>query len=338
MKYRIRSIRWVVAILFLLVGAYEASSQAAPTMQIGLNRIEGRISDESNMGVNNAFVELYNNFGTMVSRQRSSAGGRFSFRGMGPGRYTISVKPFGTNLLEESKDIEVNNQSSRSDTVLVDFQLRVDKRFRRDEQPGIVGTVFAQDVPPAAERLYKLAVEGFPSQPDRALLDLEEAIKLFPRYFNALAALGKAQIIAGKYQVGYPYLLKAIDENPRCADCYYSLAIAFYKLNELPAAKKAIDAAVLLQRQAPSVRLLEGIIYRLDNDLAAAERALLAAKSLFKTPNPEVHWQLSLVYNRLKRNQEAADELEQYLKVKTEMDDKEKQNVRNLIAKLRNTK
>jgi hypothetical protein len=41
------------------------------------------------------------------------------------------------------------------------------------------------------------------------------------------------------------------------------------------------------------------------------------------------------VYNRQNRNEEAANELEQYLKIKPDMKDAEKQNVRELIAKLR---
>jgi tetratricopeptide (TPR) repeat protein len=153
-----------------------------------------------------------------------------------------------------------------------------------------------------------------------------------------LAALGEAYVTRGKYDTGYPYLLRAIDVNAKCGDCYYSLAVAFYRLEQLPAATKAIDAAVLLQPGSPEVYLLQGIICRLNNDLPAAEKALLTAKTLFKEPNPEVFWQLSIVYNRLKRNQEAADELELYLKSKPDMTKAEKDNVHNLITKLRNSK
>lgn len=335
MKYCNYSIRWIV-IFLLLAGSAEVFAQRT-AMVVGLNRIEGRIVDESNMGVNNAYVELYDNFGALVAQQRSSSQGRFSFRGMGPGRYVISVKPFGTNLKEDSKDIEINNQSSRSDMVMVDFRLVTDKRFRADDL-GVVGTTFAQEVPPEAKRLYKSGVEGIQSRPDRSVIELEEAIKLFPRYFDALAALGKTYVIRGKYEAGYPYLLRAIDVNSRCSDCYYSLSLAFYKLNQLRAATMAIDAAVTLQPKVPAIRLLQGIIYRLNNDLKRAENSLVMAKSLFKVPNSEVHWQLSLVYNRLNRNREAADELEQYLKIKAELNDAEKENVRNLIARLRNSK
>lgn len=322
-------------VLFLIVGSASAISQV--TSGLSINRIEGVVVDQSNSGVGNAYVELYDTNGSLVARQRTREQGRFSFRGMGPGRYTIIVKPFGTNLKEDSKDIEINNQNSRSDTVIVEFRLIPDKRFE-NSQPSVVGTIFAQEVPADAERLYKTGIERIESKPEQGAKDLEEAIKIFPRYFNALAALGKANIVRGKYELGYPYLLTAIDVNNKCGDCYYSLAIAFYKLDQLPAATKAIDAAVMLQPATAVIRLLQGIVYRLNNDLPGAEKALLTAKTLYKEPNSEVHWQLSLVYNRLKRNQEAANELEEYLKTKPDLSKSEKESVRDLISRLRNSK
>jgi tetratricopeptide (TPR) repeat protein len=320
-------------ILLIVAGATEIFAQRS-AMTIGLNRIEGRITDESNNGIDNVYVELYDNYGSLVNRQRSSGQGRFSFRGMQPGRYVLEVKPFGTNFAEDSKEIEINNQSSRSDTVVADFRLHPDKRFENTEL-GVVGTVFAQEVPAEARRLYNSGVEGIQSRPDKALAELEGAVKLFPQYFDALAALGKAHILKGRYETGYPFLLRAIDVNSKCFDCYYSLSLAFYKLEQLRAATMAIEATVVLEPKSPAARLLQGMIYRLDNKLAAAEKALLLAKSLYKVPNSEVHWQLSVVYNRLKRNQEAADELEQYLKTKSDITAAEKENVRDLIVKLR---
>lgn len=326
-----------VTLLILLMFCLMVQGQQSAPMGLGLNRIEGRVMDSSNLGVNNVYVELYDNVGSLISRQRSSGQGRFSFRGMGPGRYTITVKPYGTNFLEDSREIEINNQFSRSDTVMVDFRLRPDNRFR-PEDLGIVGTVFAQEVPEDARRRFKAGVENFRSDPVSSVADLEMAIKIFPTYFDALAALGKIHVIKGKYSDGYPYLLRAIDINTKCSDCYYSLSLAFYKLGEMQAALKAVDAAVVLQPQNNIVRLLQGIIYRSNKDYTSAEKALLAAKALSKDPVPEIHWQLSLLYNRTGRNSEAASELESYLKSKNDLSKDEKQQINQLIAKLRQSR
>ena len=325
-------------LLLILAAAaviFSCSADVLSQSRRGINRVEGTIKDITNQPVYNAYVELYNDIGTLIDRQRSSVQGRFSFRGMGPGRYVVQVKPFGTNLQEDSKEIELNNQTTGSDFVMVDFRLRPDRRYTADI--GITGSVFAQEVPSDARKLYNSAIDSLEKDPAKGIAELEEAIKIFPTYFDALAALGKSHVLKGEYDKGYPHLLKAIDINVKCADCFYSLGLAFYKLDQLPAAVKAIDAAATLQPQVPVIRLLQGLIYRLNGDLANAEKALVQAKSLFKQPNYEVNWQLSMVYNRLNRNAEAADELEEYIKVKPDIDAAEKKHVRELIAKLRKT-
>lgn len=332
MNKRSHIVVWAVTLL-LFAGVSQSTAQSTGLMQVGLNRIEGRVTEPSNNGVN-AFVELYDNFGTLINRQRAAGQGRFNFRGMPAGRYTIVVKPYGTNFLEDSREIEINNQTGRSDTVFVEFRLRVDKRFR-NELPGILGTVYAQEVPDEAKKLYDAAVDKLTSDPEKAKADLEAAIKAFPQYFNALSVLGKTLVVTGKYQEGYPYLLKALDVNAKCSDCLYSLAIAFYKLDELPAANKAITEASKQQPQASAIHLLHGIILRLQKDLPNAEKQLLLAKSLTRTPNPEIHYQLSFVYNRQGRNDEAANELEAYLKYSEELSKEEKESTKKLIERLR---
>ena len=161
----IRNFPLIFLFLTLLAGSLEVAAQRSSSLAIGLNRIEGRVVDQSNNGVYNAYVELYDNYGAMMGSQRTSEQGRFSFRGMGPGRYVVAVKPFGTNLKEDSREIEVNNQYSRSDTVIVDFRLLPDKRFE-STQPSVVGTIFAQEVPADAERLYKSGIDRIQSKPE----------------------------------------------------------------------------------------------------------------------------------------------------------------------------
>ena len=330
------NIRTCSIVLAVIAGIFSLSFQVGA--QIGVNSVEGFIYDDSRDPVYNAYVELYNEIGTLVDRQRSSNSGRFIFRGMPAGRYTITVKPYGTNLQEDTKDFEIVTTFNRSDSIHLDFHLRMDRRFTQQEQ-AIVGTVYAQDVPEQARNLFKEALDDLKNHKDqKAIGELEEALKIFPTYFDALASLGKKLILTGSYEKGYPFLLRAIDINSRCADCYYTLGIAFYKIDQFPAAIKAAEASIVLQPDAPGNRLLLGMVLRLNGDLSKAEKVLLTAKSLYKEPNPEVHWQLSLVYNKENRNSEAADELEQYLKAKPDISDADKQGVRDLIAKLRKSK
>jgi hypothetical protein len=331
-----KKLKIVLLLCTVLISFHNVLAQRSNERVIS-NSIEGTVFDEYRKPVVNAFVELYNSLGVLMGNQRTTAGGRFSFRRLGPGRYSVTVKPTMTNLLEETQTVEITNQFGQSETTFLDFRLQIDRRFLHS-YPLVTGSVFAQDVPNEARRLFRAGIEKLGSDPLRGLEDLEQAVGLFPNYFDALTALGKAHIMAGNYEKGYPYLLKAIDVNQKCADCYYALGLAFYKLEQIPAAVKAINAAAFLQPQVVNVRLLQGIILHSAKDLQGAETALLAATSMSREPIPDSHYYLALVYNKQGRNQEAADQLELYLKADKKIPNLKKEETKALIEKLRKPK
>jgi len=80
--------------------------------------------------------------------------------------------------------------------------------------------------------------------------------------------------------------------------------------------------------------LLYGTVLRMSGSLDQALATLLKAEKLSKeAPIAEIHWQLALLYNKLNRNKEAADELETYLKIDPNVPNKKQ--VQDLIQKLR---
>src|SRR5204863_7272586 len=114
------------------------------------------------------------------------------------------------------------------------------------------------------------------------------------------------------YDKAYPYLLKAIDVNQRSAPTYYSLSYVFYQLKQYPAALEAARATTHLAPASVDAQLLYGTVLRITGSYAEAATTLLKANSLAKKMNAEVHWQLSLLYNRLNRTQGSIDELETF--------------------------
>jgi tetratricopeptide (TPR) repeat protein len=111
------------------------------------------------------------------------------------------------------------------------------------------------------------------------------------------------------------------------------LAFAFYQLKQYPAALEAAKATTMLAPGSIDAQLLFGTLLRITGNYTEAETVLLKANSLAKKMNAEVHWQLSLLYNRLNRNQDTIDELETFIKLVPDSPDKNK--IREMIAKLR---
>ena len=289
--------------------------------------------DPNHRPVENLYVELLNDVDSVIQRTKTNASGRFSFVGVPPGRLIVRVLTFGTNFAEQTQEVIIVQTRNSNDIDYVDVTLRYDKRSRGPEPEMAGGVVFVQEIPPAARTSYLRGIADFGKDPDRGLAEVEEATKIFPNYFDALNWLGREYVSRGNYEKGYPYLLRAIDVNQRDAATYYSLSYAFYQMKQYPAALEAAKASTMLMPASIDAQLLFGTILRIMGSYTDAETALLNANSLAKKMNAEVHWQLSLLYNRLNRNQDTINELETFMKLVPDTPDKDK--IRNMIAKLK---
>jgi len=298
-----------------------------------VNRIEGQVYDPSRRPVQNLYVELLNEVDSVIQRTKTNASGRFSFVGVPPGHLRVRVVTFGTNFLEQTQEVDVIQTRNNNDVSYIDINLRYETRRRGPETDLPAGVIFVQDIPPAAKVSYLKGVADFEKDPEKGLLEVEDAIKVFPEYFDALNWLGKEYVARRNYDKAYPYLLKAIDVNQRSAPTYYSLSYAFYQLKQYPAALEAARAATVLAPASVDAQLLYGTVLRIAGNYPEAETALLRANALSKKMNAEVHWQLSLLYNRLNRNQDTIDELETFIKLVPDSPDKDK--IRDMIAKLK---
>lgn len=315
------------------VAAHNSTSDLASN-NVVINRIEGIVWDPYRRPVRDLYVELQNENYFAFARARTDSAGRFSFTGVSSGHFNIRVITSGTNYLEYTESIDlVSVVRGGSDSVYLEIYLKLDTNKVSSGLAEITDAIFVQDVPEAARKLYKEGIKNL-EKGELGFAEIEEALKIFPTYFDALNTLGTNYVARKEYQKSLAYLIRAVDVNQRSFSTYYALAYACYELDHRPEALDAARAATILQPRSFNAQLLYGTLLRLDHSYEKAEIALSEAKKLSqKRPVPEVHWQLALLYNRLGRNQEAADELEIYLKLQPEAPDRKA--IQDTIAKLR---
>ncbi len=284
------------------------------------SRITGNVFGSDRRPVAEVVVELLNELGSILMRQKTGGGGDYSFGGLTTGRFTVRVRPFGTNYEEQSQEVElVTYVGGRqiADMQQRDFYLK--QRKTASNRPlGNPGIVFAQDVPEVAKKLFESGVEHLDgNRVDAGLKDLTDAITAFPDYYAALERLGLEQIKLGKLEDARNRLEKAVAVNERASNCWYGLAYTYFGLAQIEKAVSAAKKAATLSPNSPEIALFLGLALRKNTQYVEAEAALLNAVKLSDGTLADAHWNLALLYtHNLKKYKESADELEKYLKLK----------------------
>lgn len=302
----------------------------------GGNSINGMVFGLERAPVAEANVELLDEYGRLVQRQRTDGSGRYFFNGMPQGRYTVRVIPYQTDYEEAEQTDEIinlvgTNQSGQRTTrafqnLQMDFYLRLRKGVAQT-----TGIIFAQDVPAPAKKLYEKAVENLNNKKEKeGLAGLKAAIEAFPDYYIALERLGTQYVQLKHYEAAAILLNRAVTINPRSFRSWYGLAYSLNSLNQRSDALTAVQKALEIYTESPDALVLSGILLRQNKKFPESEKNLQKAIEVSKNKFAVAHWHLALLYgNDMKRYSDAAKELKIYLKMQPDLKDIE--NIKSLI-------
>lgn len=318
-------------LLFLMTLPYPA--KAAST-------ITGTVYDKQRNPLPNLDVELLNDFYQTRNRTQTDGAGRYHFAGLPDGRYTVRVHAFRFDLQDQEIPVEIVTVNVRGGEgtgyFQQDFYLVPRKGGLAETE---IGVVFAQDVPEAAKKAYELADREFKvKRTAEGIKALNEALKVFPKYYLALHRMGKELFIEKRCEEAVPLLIRAAEVNPKSATTLYYLGYSLHKMGTDydKAAYASLSNAVILAPASMQVLFALGSVERNLGKYLDAEKHLVQAKKLSKTPIPEIHKELAQLYaDDLKKYGEAADELEIYLKA-TKMEGTAAADTKKVIAGLRN--
>lgn len=330
--------------LFCSIGLYQIAILIflfSLSGQAQTNSISGIVFDQTNrQPVTQVDVELMNELYSTLKRTRTDGSGRYYFSGISAGSFKIKVLTYATNYETQTQDANIVNfgvSGGRvsSDNVYLDFYLKLDPRKINTNSGGILEAVFVQEIPSAASKLYNKALSKLGNEKDEGLTLLEQAIQLFPEYYNALNRLGNEYVHRKEYAKAISILRRATTVNQKSFSSFYALGVANFNAGFLKEAVEAMHIAVTLDTQSTNANLWYGRLLRMSKNYELSEKTLLKLKeSLKKSPIADVHWQLALLYNSTKKYKNAAEELESFLKVQP--DSRDAEQIKRLIAHLKN--
>ena len=339
----------VFAAALVAIPTVTASRAAGPYLNIALpqqarrNSITGHIFGESRRPLADVFIELLDDLGVTVNRTRTNASGRYEFTGLAEGRFRVRVLPYGTVYAEQVQEVIISNVSARgggtgSEIQQKDFYLRLRPEFSAGPFTS-PGTVFVQEVPEAAKKLYEKGVGELRAKKEKEGFEsLRQALAAFPDYFLALDRLGTEYAVRGNTNPAYfeaarVLLTKAVGVNPGSFSSTFGLGFAQYHLRMTDGAVENFQRAVKLYDKSVNGHLWLGVALKKLGKLSQAEASLTRANKLGNGKVAEVHLRLAEIYSEQKRYKEAADELELFLKNQQDARDAEK--IRQLITQLR---
>ena len=320
----------VLGIFIALLGASAGGtnpSHVFTTQQV--TSISGHVSDNGRNPIPDLQVELLDDVDSVIARTKTDDSGLFSFRRLGNGVFQIRVQTYGTTFIGQTQRVQLGRGRAFEQ---VDFVLASKGSSATAAIPGVV---FAQEVPDKARKQYErgIALLQKSEQRKEGVAALENAIEIFPPYFEALHVLGIEYVKEQDYDRAIPVLTKAIEVNRQAYPSLYTLSIAQYNLKLVPEAIESMKRAMALNQQSMVANLWLGMLLRQTDKFDEAETYLKQADHLAASKSPDVHWQLALLFNQVKRYKEAADELELFLKV--EPDAKDTELIKKLIKKFR---
>lgn len=309
----------------------------------GRNSISGNVFGETRRPLVDVHVELLDGYGGTYSRTKTNGAGRYTFFGLPDGRYQVKVLPFGTDYIEQVQDVSLLPVSaipgSGAESQQVDFYLRVKKGANAGPFAAPPGTVFAQEVPEAARKLYDKGVGELREKKEQeGFASLRQALEVFPNYYLALDRLGTEYAVRGNqdkryFEAAHILLSKALEVNSNSFSSAFGLGFSQYHLGLVNQAIENLQRAVNNYNKSINGHLWLGIALKRASKLEQAEVSLKRADELSKGKEANVHWHLAGLYSDQKRYAEAAAKLEQFLKNKPDARDAEK--IKQLIAQLK---
>jgi Tfp pilus assembly protein PilF len=319
------------------------AANVAAAQQLRRNSISGHVFSESRRPLSDVYVELLDDLGVTVNRTKTTSSGRYEFTGLREGRFKVRVLPYGTDYAEQVQEVVIANVSAvgggtGGEIQQRDFYLHV--RPELNSGPFVApGTVFAQEVPDAARKLYEKGVGELRAKKEKEGFEsLKNSLLVFPDYFQALDRLGTEYAVRGSTNPAYflaadGLLKKAVMVNPASFSSTFGLGFAQYHLGRNEEAVVNLQRAVKLYGKSVNGHLWLGIALKKAGKLSQAEESFKRADKAADGKVAEVHLRLAELYSDQKRYKESADALELYLKHEKEARDAEK--IRQLIKQMR---
>jgi Tfp pilus assembly protein PilF len=335
---------FILAALLALTLA-DVSAQQPPQPSSRGRSVRGHARYSSGGNVAWIIVRLLSAKNEAVTVSVTNYEGEFLFSDLAETRYTIVLTAPGQQVVTEKVDLTGRNSAAR----------KVELTLSPESAPQLSPSrlAFTQNVPKAARDVFERAMKlGKAGRKQVANTMLQEAIRIFPDYFDAHFALSSEFIKAGRMAEAIAELEQSSRINPKDDRVYQTFGVILMRQGRFDVAAALFAEATRLNPTEPLHPLMRATALmdyasalnnteaaqtsaapERDSALSEAERNLIIANEKSNKQLAVVHMQLARLYQKRGERGRAAFELDQYLL--TNPSAKDADEIRDIIRKLR---
>lgn len=310
----IRSILRSLLIVFMLTftsGSVHAQSLESRSNAQPSGQISGQVRlANSNQPAANILISCDDFYGGFVGQERTDRNGRFSFRGLKPSQFTITVRLPG--YIEEQQTVELQTTSN----AYVQFQLKVDPSAAAKSTP-VSNLVVDVSIPPEAQKEYEAGREALfndkkGADTNQGVQHLEKAVAIYPKFIDAQILLGTAYMDLKQWDKAEGALRRAIEIDPKSASVHFALGEIYRRQKKYREAETELFEGLKLDDKSVQGHLTLGRVYYEKGDLSKAGPQVGTALQL-DPKLAEGHLLAGNILLRARHAEDALTEFEAYL-------------------------
>jgi Flp pilus assembly protein TadD len=201
------------------------------------NFIKGTVRFQNGEPAKYVVVRLRSEKIVFTDDQKTDDMGKFSFDGLVPSTYHLSIE--GQGFQPYSSDLDISMSKMAIEQITLRFAK--DPNAKEGAPTGSVNARIAQ-IPSKARKEFDAGQKSMQAQDGlpTAVLHFQKAIDLYPQYAEAYQLLGVMHLQVGKFAEAEPALQKATEIEPNMSTAYFALGICRNQMRKYPEAETAL--------------------------------------------------------------------------------------------------
>ncbi len=308
----------LVVLLSFLVLPVASQAQRAPHSSIPL-QVNGQVRyAQGGRPAEFILVRIENFAGGIEGEMTTDRSGKFRFVGLSPDLYVVSLRAPG--FKEVSQQVDLRAQ-------LTDYvQLVLVAEENGSSPPNHKGVLDA-NVPRGALTEFEKGRDSLLQTNNAAagILHLENAVRIYPRYFEALLLLGTAYMDQSNWEKAEHELARALEIYPKAANALFALGELYLKQKRDADAERVLLQGMQFEDRSWQAHLSLGHVYwnmaakfsdeahyrpLLEKSYVQAKRALELKPDL-----AEAHLLKGNLFFKARRAEDALHEFEEYVRL-----------------------